>query len=106
MPEAYFVGLVQPARNVTQTISTSSVGIAEARNNLNKRSVLLVRNISGNGNRASISFGLGSAVANTGVILEDGESFSDTSETTYECYQGMITAIGSAVGTILSIFER
>jgi len=65
-----------------------------------------VRNISGNGNRASITMGMSSAIANTGIILEDGESYSDTTDAGYECYQGMVNAIGSAAGTVLAIFER
>lgn len=96
----------KPTRNERVTVGTSSIQICGPRSNTNKRDVLLVRNISGNGNRVSVLLGNNPAVANTGIILEDGESFSDTSEQVYECWQGPIQAISSAVAATLSIFER
>lgn len=95
-----------PTRNESVTISTTSQQVSNPRDNDNMRVVLLIRNISGNGNRATISLGEKIATANTGLILEDGESFTDSSDSGYICHQGGVQAIGSAAATVLSIFER
>jgi hypothetical protein len=96
----------EPTRNESVIISTSSIGIADRRTIANPRKVILVRNISGNGNRATIYMSNAIATANTGIILEDGESFTDSTGEGYSCHQGSIQAIGSAAATVLSIFER
>jgi hypothetical protein len=102
----FLSALEEPTRNDSLTISTSSVSVADRRTNLNPRKVVLIRNISGNGNRATIFMSSLVATANQGIVLEDGESFTDSSDSGYQCHQGSIQAIGSAANTVLSIFER
>lgn len=95
----------QATRNENVAVTTASSQVCIPRNNANKRIVLLIRNISGNGTRITLSLSNFPAVANVGIVLEDGESLTDTSDISYECWQGPIQAIGSAAGT-LTIFER
>lgn len=98
--------VVEPTRNVQVTVGVTSTIIAEKRNDLAKRKEYLIRNISGDGTRISISPGYLPAVVNTGIILEDGESYGETTAYGGEIFQGGIAAIGSAATGKLSIYER
>jgi len=86
-------------------ISTSSV-VADARGSNVKRIVYSVRNTSGDGSVITVKQGFGLAVASSGIVLKDGEGYTDSSESGYECYQGSVSAISTTSTGKLSIMER
>lgn len=89
-------------RNEAVAVGTSSVEIAPARN----RKMILIRNTSSGTQEITVHLGYGVAVADVGIVLAAGESFSDSSEANYECFSGTITAIGDAASGQLSVVER
>jgi len=94
--------LTEPVRNEQLTVGTSSVIVSNSRNELNKRKTLLVRNVSGDGTIIYVNLGQTTAVLTTGIKLEDGESFSDSTGEGYEAYQGTFSAIATAAtGSLL-----
>jgi hypothetical protein len=99
------------ARNdqVTIPADTSTV-VSFARTEANPRKVLLIRNITkdvtGNEVDIFVNFGLKRAEYSKGIVLKAGESFSDSSEAGYKCFQGTITAICESVTGYLSVLER
>jgi len=99
--------LNEPVRNEQiDVVATSSV-ISYARNASNPRKVILIRNTSaGAASIITINMSQNAATANNGIVLNQNESFSDSSETGYECYQGVITAICADANGKLSIMER
>jgi len=102
-----FEQIVEPTRNETVSVGTSSTVISQARNGLNRRKVLLVRNISSAAaDIITVTPQFGQAVANAGIVLQPGESYSDSEETGYSPFQGMITAICATANGSLSIHER
>jgi len=102
------IGFIQePARNETLAVGVTSVIVSEARTQQNPRKVLIVRNTSGAANQIiTINLGANPAVADKGIVLRQSESFADSSETGYECFQGVITAISAVAASQLSIMER
>ena len=102
------IGFIQePVRNEKVLISTTSKVIAEARNELAPRKVILIRNISTDiNNEITINLGLTTATAETGIILKQGESFSDSSEGGYTAFNGTITAISNNANGAVAILER
>jgi len=101
--------LQDQARNDNVTVGTSSTRIAEARQGSGsgqKRRVIVVRNISTAGQTVTVSLGLSQASANNGIVLKQNESFTDSSEAGYDCFQGTINAISDAAGATLAIMER
>ena len=98
---------IEPTRNENITVGTTSLTISDARTEKNKRKVIHLKNISADTTTViTVNFGFGIAAVNKGVILNNGEAVSDTSEQGYEAYQGMILAVASAAGGTLAIFER
>jgi len=107
MENTVFGTIVEPTRNATVAVGATSVSIAEARSEQNKRKVLHIKNVSTDTSIVvTVNFGFGIAAVNTGVVLNAGEAVTDTSESGYECYQGMVMAIASAAGGSVAIFER
>jgi len=103
-----FFQLQEPVRNEKVAVANTSKVIAEARNSLNKRKFILIRNTSTNANEV-ITCHMGQNVAqdNIGIVLRQYESFMDSNETGYECHQGVITGICAVAGPgQLSITER
>ena len=96
-----------PARNDKLAVGTSSVIIADARNLQNPRKAILVRNTSDDPTKIiTISLGLTKATAETGIVLRQNESFSDSTESGYECFQGTISGICAVIDGQVSIMER
>ena len=90
-------------RNETLAVGTTSVEVAPQR----RRISILVRNTSPNAiDIITVHMGNGLAVANKGIVLQQNESFSDSTDTGYEAFQGTITAICATVNGQLSIMER
>jgi hypothetical protein len=89
-------------RNDLITVGTSSLVISDA----NPRSAIIIRNSSTGAQEITINLNYSSAVLNYGIVLKSGESFSDSDSAGYKCYQGVITAISSAINGQVSIFEK
>ena len=97
----------EPTRNDSVNVGLASVTISEARNEQNPRKVILIRNISPNATDIiTVAFGAVSAVANTGVVLRQNESVSDSSDSGYTPYQGTINAICATATGVVAIMER
>jgi hypothetical protein len=99
-----FQQIQEATRNETVTVGTSSQVISEARNEVNPRKVINIRNIGTT--TITVSLGFQAAVNNAGVVLKPNESFSDSQETGYVAYQGGILAISDGAGGSLAIYER
>jgi len=107
MPENNIIGFAQePTRNEKLSVGTTSIVVSEARNLQNKRKNIVIRNTSSGSQVITINLGYGVAENEAGIVLKVNESFSDSSETGYEAYQGVITSISSGAGAQLSIYER
>ena len=97
----------EPTRNEKVSVSTTSKVVSEARNLQNKRKNIIIRNTSPNATDIiTVTLGYSQSVAEAGIVLKQNESFSDSSETGYECYQGVITSICATATGQLSIYER
>lgn len=107
-PPGILAYATEPTRNTTVSVPNSNTEVCEKRNNTNPRKVIVIRNTSTNANEViTINLGNDQAVANSGIVLKPNESFADSSETGYECFQGQITGICAVAGPgQLSIFER
>lgn len=109
MPENFgsIATLSESARNDNVAVGTSSVLIAEVRNLLNPRRDILVRNISPTSSEViSVTIGTQLAVANTGIVLKQNESFVFSTSEGNLCPQAQFSAICSTANGIVSIFER
>lgn len=97
----------EQTRNESIAVGVASVEIAPNRTAQNPRKAIVVRNISDDPTKIiSINQGYGAAVVNRGVVLKQYESYTDSTETGYECYQGTIKAICAVAAGALAIFER
>jgi len=102
------IGFAQEsARNETITVGTSNTILSDVRNLQNLRKNILLRNTSTSATAViTLNLGYNQAVAGAGIVLKQNESFSDSSETGYEAYQGVITGICNEAGGKLAIYER
>lgn len=102
-----FTFLSDQARNDSVSIGLTNTLVAEARTEANPRKAIVIRNISPNAaDIITINLGLSTATANKGIVLKQYESFSDSSETGYECFQGTINGICATADGVVSIMER
>lgn len=100
--------LQEPTRNENVTITTSSTKISDARNSVNPRIEMTLRNISSNSSDIiTISLGNQPAINNNGIVLRQYEGVTITSNDYSPAWQGTINAI-STTGTAsnLSVWER
>lgn len=100
--------IVEATRNESVTVATTSTKIADVRSSKIPRKVINIRNISTDAAAViTVVFGFNQAVASNGIVLNQNEAVTDSTESGYECYQGMVTAIvtGAASGTV-AVFER
>ena len=96
----YFRGDTEYVRNALISIKTTSTKIANAR----PRQLLYFRN---NGsNNITIHFGKGLAVANEGIVLKSGATYSESNSEGFQVYTGTITAIAETGTTNLAVVER
>jgi hypothetical protein len=94
-------------RNEQVSVTTSSAVICSPRFGTTPRKVLVIRNTSPNATDIiTINLGGASATANKGIVLKQYESFSDSSETGYQCHQDFISAICETADGKLSIMEK
>lgn len=98
--------MADKTRNEQMTI-TNSVSVVSTPVQDGRRRLICLRNSSTGGQIISFAFSDTSvAVANSGIVLSQGQSSVDATSEGYICWQGNITAIASAAGAILSIYER
>jgi len=98
-----FFQINEPVRSESISVDDTSKNIAKRRPQQNKRRFYTIRN---NG-ATNITIPFGSiAVANQGQLLKAGETFTDSSDNFYECYQDDLNAIGDVVGGSIIIVER
>lgn len=94
------------ARNDSVAVGVGNTIISKARNQGQPRKVILCRNISPNATDIiTISFG-NTATANTGIVLRQYESFTETTDAGYTAFQGQINAICATATGLLAVFER
>lgn len=90
----------------TQTIGTTAAEVGKQK----ARKVIYIKNTSTAGQTISLSFSNTEiAVAGSGIVLAPNEYVIDASSggvNPYEAWDGFITAISSAVGGTIAIFER
>lgn len=100
-------GLTEYVRNDSVAVGVTSVIIAEVRPSTVPRRDILIRNISPNA-ADIITVNLGSviAVANKGIVIQQGESFSFSTEQSNPCPQCQFSAICATANGVVSIMER
>ena len=100
--------VTEPVRNEVVSVPNTSTQLCEQRLYVNKRKVLFIRNISTNANEVvTVHLGAEPAVAGTGIVLLQNESFTDSTSEGYECFQGVVNAICAVAGPAsISIMER
>jgi hypothetical protein len=95
----------EPTRNEKLTVGTTAIEIALDRNEETPRKLMYLKNTSTGIQKITVSMGK-VAIANEGIVLDVGEIVIDSESEAYVPYQGKISAISSAAGGQLSIFER
>jgi len=96
----------EAARNEQVAVGTSSVTVCLPRIS-NPRKNVLLRNTSPNATDIiTLNVGLSPAVSKAGIVLNQGDSWGDSSESGYDCVQGTITAICATATGQLSVYER
>lgn len=100
---------IEPTRNETVAVTTSSTTVALDVSASTGRKSFVIRNMSTDATDIiTIVMGNQPAVANKGVVLRQYESYGESNDSGFMCWQGQIQAISAAaVGTVqISIFER
>ena len=100
--------MAQNVRNDSLTVGTSVVQVSQnMTGGTNHRVGINLRNSSTGGQTISLAFSDNQqAVANSGIVLAAGQNIADFDSEGYIAWQGNITAIASAAGATLSIYER
>jgi len=99
--------ILQLSRNELIAVGTSAVVIADSRAESVPRKALYVRNSSTGGQDVTVlPSNARSAVALYGIVLKPGESWVDSTSEGYKCWQGSVSAIASAAGGQVSVFEE
>jgi len=100
-----YTGGQESTRNDKVTVGTSNTIVSASRNGANPRKAIILRNTHPTAT-ITINFGYQQAESGTGMVLNPKESITDSSETGYECYQGVITAISTEANGTLAVYER
>jgi len=107
MTDSYLYSQTEPSRNVKVAVGATAVQLCERRLENNPRKVICIRNISPNvADIITIHLGSETAVSENGIVLKQGESFTDSTESGYACWQGQISAICATANGQTAIFER
>lgn len=97
----------EPTRNAIVAVGTSSAQVSEQRAGFEPRRALVISNTSPNAaDIITLNLGANPAVANAGIVLHQGDVFTDSNNGDYRVWQGTITAICATANGQLSIFER
>lgn len=105
--EGIYSYLQESTRNEEVLVTATSKTLSEARNELNPRKSIIIRNTSAAAaDVITVNLGYTPATAGAGIILKQNEAFSDSSENGYESYQGVITIICATANGKVAIYER
>jgi len=105
--EGIYSYLQESTRNEEVSVGTSSLKLSDARNGVNPRKAIVIRNTSAAAaDVITVNLGYTPATAGAGIVLKQNEAFSDSSETGYESYQGVITIICATATGKVAIYER
>lgn len=97
---------IEVVKNITITVGTTPVAVSEEQDGFTSvRSVITLTNISTAGQVISVSAG-DEAVANRGIVLSPGGSYSDSMDSGYKPTQRRITAVSSGAGGSVAVHER
>jgi len=97
----------EPTRNDSVAVGVSSVTVSVPRQAGLPRKSIVIRNSSPNAaDIITINIGATPAIANAGIILKPNDTYVDSNDGGYICYQGTITAICATANGVLAIFER
>lgn len=97
----------EPSRNEQISVGLTAVEVAARRTDTTPRKTIVIRNTSPNATDIiTLNLGAGTATANLGIVLRQYETFVDTNDSGYICWQGVITGICATATGKLSIFER
>lgn len=94
-------GIAIPTNNSKETIGTTSKRVIPA----SKRDVLVLRNSSTAAQKITVVMGNKSAVADEGIVLSPGQTWIDSTNAGYKCWEGEVQAISDIAGATLSISE-
>lgn len=93
----------EPTRNTSESIGTTAVKLADNREG--SRTVIYMRNTGTVAVTIQLS-GNQAVVLNAGIVLNANEYIVDSNSEGYQCYQGVIMALSSGVGTTVAVYER
>ena len=95
-------------RQDTIAVSTTSIKVTEQKINPEKRQLFYLRNSSPNATDI-ITINLSSnepAVVNKGIVLKQGDIYSESTQAGFIVWEGQINAICTTVNGILTVVER
>jgi hypothetical protein len=100
--------LQEPTRNATLAVPNTSTVVSEARNAVNPRKEIIIRNTSTDATMIiTVNVGYNVATANAGIVLRQYETIVLDTTSVVQCPQTCITAICAVAGPgQLSIYER
>jgi len=105
--EGIFTFIEEQTRNDKLAVTATSVIVSDSRNAVNPRKNIVIRNTSPNAaDIITINIGFSTATSSFGIVLNQNEAFSDSSESGYQCAQGTISAVCATANGQLSIYER
>jgi hypothetical protein len=97
----------EPVRNDLVSVGTTVTSVAEVRSEDTPRKVICIRNTSDDPSKIiTVTYGLVSPTGNYGIVLRQYESFTDSNDGDYQCFQGHINAVCAVAGGQVSILER
>ena len=99
--------VTEPVRNEVVAVGVTSVMVSQQRIGLQPRKFYWIRNTSTLATQIiTINLGNNPAVAGTGIVLNQNESFMDSTGEGYQCFQGIITGISAVAGGQIAMVER
>lgn len=97
----------EPTRNDSVAVGTSSVVVSVPRQAGLVRKNIIIRNIStADADIITVALGANTAIAGFGLRLGKGDTWVDSTDAGYECFQGTITAICATANGVLAVTER
>jgi len=98
---------IEPTRNESVAVGTSNVNLCQASFLSTPRKTLVIRNVSTDAT-SEITIVLGNAVATagSGIVLRQFDTYVESTDAGYECWQGPVNTICNNANGTLAIFER
>jgi len=102
-----FTTYQEPARNDSVAVGTTSVTVSVARQaGLPRRNITIRNTSTAAADIVTLNIGTTPSVAGYGIVLRQYDTWTDSTESGYECWQGTITAICATANGVLAITER